>query len=150
MGRTLSESEVIRSLAHHVCKRVTGRVVRNLQKITNGCLSGEDSGLKSAWDEICVQVQYEESLFWDVYEEMVRGLTRAEVEDLEAFEREALWLQTPAGSDWSIEDESDRESYPVVNDDLVEYLLNEGVYSLAANWGNDRIRAYLERSIMTD
>src|SRR5690348_189700 len=120
MGRTLSESAVIRGLADHVHKRVIARVVRNLQKITNECLSGEDSGLKSAWDEVCVQVQHEQSFHWEVYDEMVRALTRAEVEHLEAFEREALWLQTPAGSDWSFEDESDRESYPVVNDDIVE------------------------------
>jgi hypothetical protein len=47
--------------------------------------------------QIGVQVQYDDSFHWDVYDEMVRRWTRAEVEDLEAFERQALWLQTPAG-----------------------------------------------------
>jgi hypothetical protein len=36
-------------------------------------LSGDDSELKTTWDEICAQVQYEHSIFWETYDEIVRG-----------------------------------------------------------------------------
>src|SRR3982750_3304045 len=104
--------------------------------MTNGLLSGDDSGLRNTWDEICVQIQLERSFAWDVYEETVASLTRTAVEALQSFEREAIWLQTPEADDWSCEDESERDEYPVVNDDVVYYLLNEKIYPLAANWSN--------------
>ena len=52
MSRTLSETEVVRALAEQVCRRLTRRLIATLQKMNNGLLSGEDSGLKNTWDEI--------------------------------------------------------------------------------------------------
>jgi len=37
-------------------------------------LSGEDTGLLNIWEEICVQVQYEHSFFWDEYDEIARSI----------------------------------------------------------------------------
>lgn len=33
----------------------------------NMLLSGDDSGLENIWEEICAQVQFEYSIYWDVY-----------------------------------------------------------------------------------
>ena len=83
-------------------------------------LSGDDSELDTTWDEICVQVQDEESVFWDVYDEIVRDMVRAHVAELPKFEREAIWFQTDAGIDWACDEPEDRNSYPVTDDDIVE------------------------------
>ena len=116
----------------------------------NDTLSGDDSELDTTWDEICVQVQDEESVFWDVYDEIVRDMVRAHVAELPKFEREAIWLQTDAGIDWACDEPEDRNSYPVTDDDIVNYLVPKYVYSQAADWSNARIEAYLVRSSQRD
>jgi hypothetical protein len=145
MSRSLSDAAVVRELAEQICRRLTRRMIATLQKMNNGLLSGDDSGLKNAWDEICAQLKFEESFSWDVYDETVRGLAASDIERLLPYEREAIWLQTPAADDWDCEDESQRGPYPVANDEIVEYLLNDYVYSEACNWSNRRIRTYLDR-----
>lgn len=150
MSRTLSETGVVCALAEQVCRRLTRRLIATLQKMNNGLLSGEDSGLKNTWDEICTQIQFEESFSWDVYDETVRGLAASDVEKLLPHEREAIWLQTNAADDWGCEDESRRQAYPVTNEEIVEYLVHEYIYSEAGNWSNQRIRVYLDRSSRTD
>jgi hypothetical protein len=116
----------------------------------NALLSGEGSGLKNTWDEICVQLQWEESFSWRAYDETVRGLADGLVEALPPFEKQAVWLQTPEGIEWSCEASDERTSYPVAEDEITNYLLREYVYAAATNWSNKRIRAYLERSYSTD
>lgn len=150
MSRALSESAVVCELAEHICERITRSIIATLQRMNNGLLSGDDSGLENTWDEICVQVQCEASFSWDAYDETVRGLVRADVEKLLPHERDAIWLQTPAADNWDCEDESRRAPYPVVGDDIVEYLITEHVYREAGNWSNRRIRKYLNPGSLGD
>jgi hypothetical protein len=150
MSRTLSEGAVVRELADQICSRLTRRVIATLQKLNNGLLSGEDSGLENTWDEICAQLQFEAAFTWAIYDETVKGLAASDVEKLLPHEREAIWLQTPAADNWDCEDESWRQPYPVSNEEVVEYLVNEYIYSEASNWSNRRIRSYLERSSCSD
>ena len=150
MSRTLSEAAVVRALADQICKRLTRRLIATLQKMNNGLLSGEDSGLKNTWDEICAQVQFEESFSWDAYDETVRGLATSDVEKLQPHEREAIWLQTTAADHWDCEDESRRQPYPVSTEEIVDHLVHEYIYSEAGNWSNHRIRIYLDRSSRLD
>ena len=53
------------------------------QMDANEMLSGDDSGLKNVWEEICVQVQGEESVFWDAYVETIESLLSGSVELLD-------------------------------------------------------------------
>ena len=149
MSRTLSEGAVVRELADQICRRLTRRVIATLQKLNNGLLSGEDSGLENTWDEICAQLQFEAAFTWEAYDQTVKGLPESAVEILPPHEREAIWLQTPAAAHWDCEDES-LQSYPVLNEEIVEYLVNEYIYSEASKWSNRRIRTYLERSSCRD
>jgi hypothetical protein len=82
MSRSLSDAAVVRELAEQICRRLTRRMIATLQKMNNGLLSGDDSGLKNAWDEICAQLKFEESFSWDVYDETVRGLAASDIERL--------------------------------------------------------------------
>lgn len=150
MSSKLSESLIVSSLAEQVCQRITRKVISSLRALKNGLLSGDDSGLTNAWDEICVQVQGEESFSWEAYDLTVRQTVSAEVTELVPHEREAIWLQTPTGEDWDAENEVSRKEYPVAEDEIVEYVTTQYVYSAAGDWGNKRIRKYLEQGLQGD
>jgi hypothetical protein len=97
MSDPLSEWEIVSAVAQAAAKRITRKVIAHLQSMDE-TLSGDDSELKTPWDEICVQVQYEASFFWDAYDETVRGILRGYVAELPKHEREAIWLQTAPGT----------------------------------------------------
>jgi hypothetical protein len=145
MSRELSPAAIVRALAQEVCKRLVRKVVLHLQGMKESLLSGDDSGLQNTWEEICVQIQDEESVCWGAYDHTTRSLVTGFVGELPAHEREAIWLQTGPGQDWRFEDEAEREPYPVDNGDVVDYLVSEWVYAEADRWTNARIRKYLDR-----
>jgi hypothetical protein len=148
--RPLSESAIVRALAEGVCRRITRRVMRLLQGMTDTRLSGDDSGLANVWDEVCVQVQFEQSVYWDVYEQTVTAQVAVEFAKLPPHEREAVWLQSQQGVDWSGEDEDEREPNPVYDPDAVDHIVREFVYAEAGRWSNPQIREYLDRSCSSD
>jgi hypothetical protein len=149
MSMTLNESAIVFAVAQVAAGRITRKVISELQQMTH-TLSGEDSGLTTTWDEVCVQVQDGQSFYWDTYDETVKALVKACVSELPPHEREALWLQTGAGTDWTSEDPDSRDPYPVAADEIVEYLADKHVYAEADRWSNTRIRAFIERSSMRD
>jgi len=146
----LSESFIVRQLAEHVARRLTLRAIEDLQSMTEVLGSGDDSGLESVWEEICVQVQYDQSVIWEAYVETMEGLLFGLVDDLPSHEQEALWLVTDQGEEWDCEDDDRREAYPVLHEDIVRYLLNEHLLPDAGRWSNERTAAYLERASAID
>lgn len=112
-------------------------------------LSGDDSGLENAWNEVCVQVQHQQSFYWETYLQTIRDYIAGSIEDLKRYELEAIWLQTPEGDAWDTEDIDDREANPVYNGDIVEYVLH-AVLGEAANYENRAIREYLDGSYEHD
>lgn len=149
MSKSLNELTIVAEFARLAVRRITRKVIADLQRMEL-TLSGDDSELKTTWDEICAQVQYEQFFAWDAYDETVRTLVGGYVSDLPTHEREAIWLQTDPGSDWDCEEPESRKPYPVTNDDIVDYITTEQVYAEAGKWSNERIRAYLDRSSMRD
>ncbi|HNU31948.1 MAG TPA: hypothetical protein PKN00_22345 [Sedimentisphaerales bacterium] len=144
MSEALSESAIVHALAQDAARRITRKVIADLQRMKH-TLSGDDSELKTTWDEICVQIQSEQSFCWDVYDETVRAVVSGHVAKLAAYEREAIWLQSDAGGDWDCREPQEREAYPVCDGDVVDYLIREYIYAEAGRWSNARIRAYIER-----
>ena len=106
------KAEIFERIARPAAQRITRKVIRDLEQMTD-TLSGEDSGLETTWDEICVQIQHEESPFWFAYDEIVRRMIGGFVGELSDNEREAIWLQTGAGIDWNCEEPDAREPNPV-------------------------------------
>lgn len=147
--RTLSEVAIVRAVAEQVCRRCVNSIRRSLQQMPAE-LSGEGTELGSVWDEICVQVQYEESFQWDAYEQTMRAFVEASVEDLAQFEREAIWLQTEAAFEWEIEEARERDPYPVYVGDIADFIMQEHLLAEAGRWNNPRIRAFIDRVAMRD
>ena len=128
--RKLSESTIVQDLGANVFERVKKAVIRTLDAMEGG-LSGEDSGLSSLWEELCVQLQHEQSIFWDMYDRTVHETVRFEVESLPTYEKEALWLLTDEYFDWECEVEDERDTYPVSIPDIVKHVVENGLYEEA-------------------
>jgi hypothetical protein len=137
------EEHIVWELADAEADRVARRVVRGLQKLTGSKLSGDDTPLRDAWDEVCAQVQSEPSFHWDAYDDTVRAYVEAELKRVPDTHLKAVWLQTDSGTDWSSEDDCDGSKIPYVLDEVVGFVTSK-VYELAAGWSNRRIRDYLE------
>ena len=101
--------------------------------------------MRTAWDEICVQVQEELMIQCVIYDATVRGIVRRLLEGIAQRERESLWLQTEPGIFW--QGHRSHEEEPATDlEDIVEYITTEHVYVAAEQWSNPRIRAYIRRS----
>jgi hypothetical protein len=133
---------IIVRIAEQECKRISRKVVLALQKMTDGMQSGDDSGLKNIWDEICVQVQSEQSIMWNLYEDLISDIIAWEVEKLGDVHKQAIWLQTSEGIYW----DDDKKPIPYVDQDITDYIFRSYVLNAAADWKNRRIEAYLDRS----
>lgn len=149
MSDSPNESAIVRAVADAAAQRITRRVVAALQDMQD-LMSGEDSGLANTWDEICVQVQYEESHSWQAYDQTVKALVSGCVAELPKHERDALWLQTDEGNDWDDTKPEQRAVAPIYPSDIVKYVTSEYVYKAAGRWSNDRIRAFIDRSSLSD
>ncbi len=133
------ERTIVRTLSRRIAKKVSRRVVRDLTAMKEA-MSGE---LDTTWEEICVQVQGEHSLFWDAYDLTVQQRLMAQISQLLDHEREALWLQTQPGMEWAFKrDEGSTDSAGADDEDIAEYLKDEYVYAAAGEWSNARIRAF--------
>lgn len=148
--KKLSEFSIVYDLAEHVARHMTERTLAELQDMTETLGNGDDSEMENVWEEICVQVQYDEFPMWNAYVETVKALLLGAVEELPSHEREALWLKSDQGDEWESEDEDQREAYPVLNDDIVNYLWNEHVLPEAGRFSNKRTRGYLDRATAID
>ncbi len=137
------EKDMPRKFADEISERISRKTIYALQKVTD-TLSGDDSVLINAWDEICVQVQYEQSSFWDAYDETVRSFVKTYIEELQPHEKAALWFQTEEGWDWLYDEEGNKEDPPVFDEDIVQYIVQEYLYVKAGAWTNERIRTYLD------
>lgn len=147
---TLSVSErITRALARATAERLSRRAVARLAKMRH-LLSGEDSELTSTWDEICVQVQGEESHFWGAYEHAIHDALALDVSSLPEHAQQALWLLTPEGEAWEVHHGDAGANPPVSHEDIVHFLTRGYVLPEAGRWTNKRIRAFLDRASRRD
>lgn len=150
------EKSLIQEYAQAAATTIAEKAVAGLSKCT-ATLSGDDSGLRNTWEEICAQVQGEESFFWDAYQQFMRDVVLAELEKMSSRDLVAMWLQTDAGWDWHSDLEyqeqmdgtpsyrtHDTPTVPYVLDDIAAFIVQERLLSMAESYSNKNIRAYLE------
>lgn len=134
--------------AGEAIEALTRRAIRSLQALRETHLqSGDDTGLRDTWDEICVQVQGEESVFWGAYLDTIRAFLTKHCERVPPLDLHSIWRETDAGLDWQQDVEDgveDGEVRTYCDEDIVEDLL-ERVLWKAGDWTNRRIRRYLDR-----
>ncbi|TVY09072.1 hypothetical protein [Paenibacillus cremeus] len=66
--------------------------------------SGDDSPLNNVWEEFVVQIQGEESIFFEAYEDTIRAICEKVLNSLTESELRLLWLETDGYFDYD-EDE---------------------------------------------
>ena len=125
------------------------QVRADLEEMDETLLSGADSRLISLWQEICVQVQGEESFVWDTYLELVTGMISVRVADLSKAEQEMLWLATDTGRDWlydvvHADDEPAPEQPGLDTDELAEWIWTEFLRPLSESERDPNVIAYLK------
>ncbi len=142
---TRVQDALLREIALDAGRRIVDRAVGHLRGM-GAQLSGDDAGLKNVWEEFCVQVQGEESFFWDEYIQTVEDVLAGALKSARPLESTAIWLQTDEGRDWLYEKDQGNDSPPVSDEDSVKWL-----YELA--WGRAdanrhvRVVAYLARRL---
>ena len=148
---------IIACQAQAILERLEKICIRELQKCkrdSGKMTSEEDSGLENLWDEICVQVQGESSIFWDAYEEYVASLiSTLLLNRCSENERKMLWFQTDEFNDWYTEvfQDEERLSQRFFKDGMPDGYSEETVtkwclsqmLSVAANYTNARSNRYL-------
>jgi hypothetical protein len=132
----------IEQLAESTCKSVCNAVITELQGIKT-TLSGADSELTSAWEEICVQMQSETSIYWEsAYVPTILQCITAEINKLPKATLKAIWLQTEQGGHQ--DDEAD--SPPINNEDIKDYIMNHYVLPAAEDDESPNVQDFLARS----
>lgn len=135
--------DLAREVTQNACKLIERRVIRYMQSV-GPYFSGEDSGLANAWDEVCVQVQVQESFFWDLYVDLMQDIIDSELKRLSPAVRSAIWLQTEVWDCWYEEDDEPDMS----EQDINWYLCRKYVLSAAADWNNARIQDYIRNGLL--
>jgi len=131
---------IVVRLADRAGDTVIRRAIRGMQQRDIGDTQLHWPHLRTLWDEICIQVRGEESMFWDAYLEEVDTYLENEISRLPRLEQEALWLQTSAGTDWEFDDERKSADPPVFVPDIVDDL-RSSLLGKADDWSNPAIRA---------
>lgn len=138
-------------LAETLLKQLTGKVKRKLQGLdreSNMMMSSEDSNLRNVWDEFCVQVQGEQSFFYDSYLDVIESIIAELLANCTEDEKIILWTQTQEYEEWSESPDNDELDFTDVlkmNYDEIavcEYVLHE-VENMACNYSTARIDKYL-------
>ncbi len=77
----VNEFKIILDFAHIYIDVIAKKVVRDLKTLKDKdfLLSGDDSGLENVWDEICVQMQGEQSFHWSIYEDLIEKVVYEEM-----------------------------------------------------------------------
>ena len=142
------EEQIVAAFANKISDQIITGVTRALKKMNSDreMLSG-NSGLKNVWEEICVQVQGEESFYWSAYIQVMESLLRSSLQRLRPHEQIALWAVTEEGWDYIYDchaDDVDLSVVPVSQNESLNKLRGE-LISNAANYENARISKFLER-----
>lgn len=110
--------------------------------------SGDDTCLENNWEEYCVQVQDEESIAWDAYQDHIEMLMRGYFEELPPLEQLTLWLCCDNGMQWyydqSRETDFKIDDAPIVFEECHRELLS-ALNEVAMEYSNDNIERYIHR-----
>lgn len=141
------EQRVVATWVSQLSDKLVKDAIRSLKEMDSQEMLSGDSGLKNVWEEVCVQVQDEQSFFWEAYEETIEGLLTGCVEALDNTARLALWATTDTGRDHIDDHQADDEGALDIPMDVHEIvaMLKDNLLSAAANHESPSISRFLRR-----
>lgn len=133
--------KLLEEISKKLCSQLTNRVIRGLQSLDHQfMLSGDDSGLKNVWDEICVQMEVGYSSMWDAYEDTINNFVIGELDKLTDADFNVIAYSLWDNDEEEISGYSRKSLIP----ELSRIISDKLILSAAKDWSNDRIRMYLE------
>ncbi len=141
------EQHLAATWASQLSETLIKDAIQSLEEMDSQEMLSGDSGLKNVWEEVCVQVQDEQSFFWETYVETMEGLLAGFVELLDASAQLALWTLTESGRDYIDDHQADDEAALDIPVDAVEIvaMLMDSLLSAAANHESASISRFLQR-----
>jgi hypothetical protein len=143
------EQFVVAHFAEQLANQTVERVIQTFHNTRDGMTSGDESGLQSFWEEICVQVQAEESAYFESQMSLIEYGIETQLKRLHRTELMALWLETIEGSMWldeNLHEHDANEILPVCLDDIVIEIL-EVVLNRATNFESASIYRFLHNIV---
>lgn len=141
------EQHLVAAWASQLSDKLIKEAILSLEAMDSQEMLSGESGLKNVWEEICVQVQDEQSFFWGTYVEIMEELLAGHVEMLDVDARLALWTLTNSGWEYIDDHQADDEAgldIPVAADEIVAMLMDD-LLSAAANHESPSISRFLQR-----
>jgi len=103
-------------------------------------LSGDDSGLKNVWEEICIQMQVQESFHWQAYDKTIKDFIASEFEKLqEPIKKLSRYVGGLSNNEF------DDDEYEVSDEDAIEEIRNT-IIEKAQIYHNENIDLYLAKT----
>ena len=137
------EQHIVDAWATRLGNQVVSDVIKGLEGMEAG-LSG-DSILANLWEEVCAQVQREESFYWSIYEKTITDLLYYAIQGLDRDIQLALWASTDEGWDYIYDHHADKGGAtvaPLYIGDIVAKLKND-VLSAAADYKSPSLYRYI-------
>ncbi len=141
------EQHLVAAWASQLSDKLIKEAILSLEAMDSQEMLSGESGLKNVWEEICVQVQDEQSFFWGTYVEIMEELLAGHVEMLDVDARLALWTLTNSGWEYIDDHQADDAAgldIPVAADEIVAMLMDR-LLSAAANHESRSISRFLLR-----
>jgi len=143
----MSEYSILFSLKEYHTKIMCDKVIKTLKQLRgDSLLESSDHGLKNTWEEICVQLQDEESVFWNAYDETVEQTINFIFKKVD---NEIIKFLSIMNDDEFYITEKDNfkyEDYALSTDSACDVVKNE-VYNQARIFINNNIKRYLDNHI---
>lgn len=139
------EQFVVAHFAEQLANQTVERVIQTLHNTKDGMTSGDESGLQSFWEEICVQVQAEESAYFESQMSLIEYGIKTQLKRLHRTELMALWLETIEGAMWldeNLQAHDANDILPICLDDIVLGIL-DAVLNRATNFESDNVYRFL-------
>lgn len=140
----MSEYSILFDLKEYQTQKISDKVIRTLKQLRgNNLLEPSDHGLKNTWEEICVQLQDEESVFWNAYDETVEQTINFIFKKVDTAIIKFLSIMND-NEFYAIEKDNFRyEDYAFSTDSACDTVKNE-VYNQARIFTNKNIKRYLD------
>lgn len=138
--------KLISEFAKIESEKISRKAIKYFQSLKGDNMqSRDDTNLKNVWDEFCVEVQYDNSLVWDLYVETAKQFINGYVELLPKHANQAIWLQTREGFDWILNNDDEELDFYAYSGDITNYIFHEHFVRAAGRWSNKRIEECIDR-----
>ena len=136
--RKLTESVCISDIQNYHGNIIVKKVIWKLKRFKEFLLSG-DSGLNNFWEEYCVQLQDEQSFYFESYVDTIRNYIDDEISK-QPIEIQNL-LDFSENIDYDESDEFNKDEYCYFRMDAIDKILVD-IDSIAINYNGKNLKKY--------